>query len=79
MKTTEIKSLFDQFEAAARNVDNVECWSARDLQPLLGYTLWQNFEKVLAKAKGACENVGEKVSDHFIDINKTIPMKRKSF
>ena len=51
MKTTEIKLLFDQFEAAAHGLNGVECWSARELQKLLGYALWQNFEKVLAKAK----------------------------
>ena len=42
------------------------------MQKLLGYALWQNFEKVLAKAKNACENVGEKVSNHFIDVNKMV-------
>jgi len=42
------------------------------LQKLLGYALWQNFEKVMAKAKSACENVGEKIPDHFIDVNKMV-------
>jgi DNA-damage-inducible protein D len=50
----------------------VECWSARELQKLLGYTLWQNFEKVFTKAKVACEQAGEKISDHFIVVNKMV-------
>lgn len=29
----------------------VECWSARELQGLLGYSKWENFFKVLVKAK----------------------------
>jgi hypothetical protein len=72
MKSEEIKKLFAQFEAAAVEIDGIECWSARELQKLLGYTLWQNFEKVLVKAKNACENVSENVLYHFIDVNKTI-------
>ena len=72
LKSTEIKELFSQFENAAVEIEGVECWSARELQKLLGYALWQNFEKVLAKAKSACENVGENVSNHFIDVNKMV-------
>jgi DNA-damage-inducible protein D len=72
LKSEEIKKLFEQFEAASAEVEGVECWSARELQPLLGYTLWQNFEKVLAKAKESCGKAGEKVEDHFIDINKMV-------
>ena len=76
MKSEEIKKLFAQFEAAAAEIEDIECWSARELQKLLGYSLWQNFEKVLDKAKNACQNVGENVSNHFIDVNKTIPMPK---
>jgi len=38
MKTEEIQALFAQFEAVAVNIEGVECWSARELCPLLGYT-----------------------------------------
>jgi DNA-damage-inducible protein D len=72
LKSEEIKDLFAQFECASATVEGVECWSARELQKLLGYALWQNFEKVLIKAKNACENVGENIRNHFIDINKMV-------
>lgn len=72
MKTEEIKQLFQQFETAAIELEGVECWSARELQKLLGYSKWENFEKVIDKAKGACENAGESIDDHFPDIRKVI-------
>ena len=53
-------------------LNDVECWSARDLCSLLGYKLWQNFTKVIDKAKEACVNVGQNVEDHFIDVNKMV-------
>ena len=47
MKSEKIKSLFSQFEATASVLEGVECWSARELQSLLGYSKWENFEKVI--------------------------------
>jgi DNA-damage-inducible protein D len=72
MKTEEIKQLFQEFEAAAIDFEGVECWSARELQKLLGYSKWENFEKVIAKAKDACLNAGENVFDHFPDVRKMV-------
>jgi len=72
MKSEEIKSLFSQFEAAASELEGVECWSARELQDLLGYSKWENFEKVIQKAKDACKNAGEEIYYHFPDIRKMI-------
>ena len=74
MKKEEIITLFQEYEQAACEVNQVECWSARDLQKLLGYSLWQNFTKVIAKAKEACENVGQNILDHFIDVNKKVEL-----
>jgi len=76
MKTEEIKQLFAQFEDAAAEIEGVECWSARELQVLLGYSKWENFEKVIQKAKDACKNAGEEIFNHFPDIRKTIAMPK---
>ena len=72
MKSTEIIQLFEQFELAVSDLEGVECWSARELQQLLGYSKWENFEKVIIKAKDACKNVGEQIEYHFPDVRKTI-------
>jgi DNA-damage-inducible protein D len=72
MKANEITALFDQFEAAAAEYQGIECWSARELQFLLGYSKWENFYKVIEKAKESAENAGERIPDHFPDVRKVI-------
>ncbi|GHT68672.1 DNA damage-inducible protein D [Bacteroidia bacterium] len=78
MKTEEIKTLFTQFEQASAEIEGIECWSARELQNLLGYTQWRNFENTIDKAKDACTNAGENVAYHFADVSKTIPMPKSA-
>ena len=72
MKTQEIKELFEQFEVVAAEYEGVECWSAREMQFLLGYSKWENFVNVIDKAKDACTSAGEEVIYHFPDIRKMI-------
>ena len=79
MKKEEILALFKSYEDAVCMIDETECWSARDLQKLFGYSLWQNFTNVIAKAKEACTNVGQDVIDHFIDVNKKVEVGSGAF
>ena len=79
MKKEEILALFKSYEDAVCMIDDTECWSARDLQKLFGYSLWQNFCKVITKAKEACENVDQALSDHFIDVNKKVELGSGAF
>jgi DNA-damage-inducible protein D len=72
MKKEEIIELFTQFEAVASELEGVECWSARELQTLLGYSQWRNFINAVDKAKDSCKNAGEDIAYHFADISKVI-------
>ena len=50
--------------------NGIEFWYARELMPILQYSNWQNFEKIIDKAKISCENSDISVFEHFIDVNK---------
>jgi DNA-damage-inducible protein D len=72
MKKELITALFLQFEQACYLYKGIECWSARELQKILGYTQWRNFLNAVEKAKESCTNSGEKLSDHFADVGKMV-------
>lgn len=74
MKSEEILDLFERFEQAATQINGIECWSARSLCPLLGYTDWRNFQKAIDKAKDSCINAGERELDHFVGVNKMVSL-----
>jgi len=74
MKKELIHDLFERFQQACYIFDEVECWSARELQTILNYSDWNNFLKVIIKAKNACENSGEPVSDHFLETTKNLEL-----
>lgn len=77
MKKEQIQELFKQFEGICYLYNDIECWSARELQGLLGYSKWGNFEKVINKAKEACSQAGEQVIDRFPDVRKVIPIPKR--
>lgn len=72
MKTEQIIELFEKFEAASAQINEVECWSARAVSNLFGYADWRNFLNVIDKAKVACANSGEQAENHFVDITKMV-------
>lgn len=74
MKKELIDELFHKFEAACYRLEGIECWSARELQVILGYAEWRNFLNAIDKAKNACEGAGEKVEHHFVDVNKMVEL-----
>jgi hypothetical protein len=58
-----------------RLVDDAgEYWSARDMSPMQGYVEWRNFDGVIAESMTVCKSNGHNVSDHFVKVNKMIPL-----
>jgi DNA-damage-inducible protein D len=77
MKPDQVLTLTTTFEGHAQQTeDGVEYWLARNLQHLLGYSKWDNFQNAISKAKTACEVSGHQASDHFADVGKTIAMPK---
>jgi DNA-damage-inducible protein D len=74
MKQDLITKLHTDFEAICHQDEEIgtEFWLARELQPLLGYTQYRNFEPVIEKAMIACENSGQVVGDHFASVRKMV-------
>lgn len=73
MKREVIKSLTNNFEDHSQTTESgIEFWFARDIQHLLGYTEWRNFNKVILKAKTSCEASENSITDHFVDVNKMV-------
>ncbi len=72
MKKEYIAELFKKFEDACYDYEGIECWSARDLQDILGYSQWRNFKNVIDKAQKSCEQAGEEIKNHFAEFSKMV-------
>lgn len=54
--------------------EKVEIWFARDLQPLLGYARWENFQVAINRAVESCKTQGVNVDDHFREVTKMVTL-----
>ena len=70
----EDNNFFENIKHVDEN--GVEYWYARELMPILQYSNWQNFEKIIDKAKKSCQNSDISVFEHFTDVSKTIKMPK---
>jgi len=50
-----------------------EFWSSRDFARVLGYADYRNFQAVIEYARTACFNSGQRVDDHFVEVNLLEP------
>lgn len=49
-----------------------EYWMARRLSKVLEYAEFRNFLPVVEKARKACENSGQRVADHFVEMHEMV-------
>lgn len=72
----EYKSSFDSIATfiEGENKEQVEIWFARDLQTVLGYTRWENFQTAIKRAVESCHSQGINIDDHFREVTKTITL-----
>ena len=76
----EIKEYTEKMFEDIKHVDENEneFWLARELMPLLQYTLWQRFSNVMKKAMENCRNSNYNISDHFIGADKMVRIGSKT-
>ncbi|MFN6176206.1 MAG: DNA damage-inducible protein D [Flavobacteriales bacterium] len=74
MNRGQINELFRRFEEACYLHAGVECWSARELQAMLGYARWENFKVAMERARKSCEASGHRTQDHFRDLTKMVAL-----
>jgi DNA-damage-inducible protein D len=56
------------------NEHGAEYWSARELQPLLGYTQWRRFEDAIKRAITSCNQSGNIPENHFAGAGKMVEL-----
>ena len=74
MERKQIEVYKIKFDEIIQELDGVEFWYARELQKLLGYEQWRNFELIIHKAQISCESAGINASDHFAEVSKLVPI-----
>lgn len=76
MTLQQSSNIFDTLRKV--RADGSEYWSARDLQPLLGYAEWRKFSEAIERAMRACENSGQDSRDHFVPAAKMVELGSKA-
>ena len=73
-KMYNIKEYTEKTFESIKHIDEYgnEFWEARELMPLLEYSKWENFHKVIKRAKIACETSNNNVSDHFPEFREMV-------
>ena len=56
------------------NEHGAEYWSARTLQPLLGYSQWRRFEQAIERASTSCKESGNPPENHFAAAGKMVAL-----
>ena len=68
----EIKEYTDKMFEDIKHIDEEgnEYRYSRELMPILEYSKWENFNKVIEQAKIACKNSGVDIKEQFPEVGK---------
>jgi DNA-damage-inducible protein D len=78
-KTLPVRGKVSFEEMKRINDHGAEYWSARDLQPLLGYGQWRRFEDAVQRAITSCRQSGNEPDYHFAGAGKLIEIGKGGF
>lgn len=67
-----VKTPFIRVAQAQSDGHGAECWSARGLHPLLGYSPLRRFEQTIHRAKASCATSGIDPERHCAGTGKPI-------
>lgn len=76
-RISQQKALFDgkqHYIYSEDGKEKIEVWFARELQELLGYARWENFEVAISRAVDSCKSLGVNVDDHFREVTKMVTL-----
>lgn len=71
------KKAFDEIMHIIKSDDEkeeVEVWFARELQAVLGYARWENFQVAISRALESCKSQNININDHFREVTKMVPL-----
>lgn len=80
MDIQRINQYKDSFDSILRSIksederEEVEVWFARDLQKMLGYARWENFQVAIGRAVESCKRQEINVDDHFREVTKMVTL-----
>ena len=66
-----MNDLINNFENSKQKENDIEFWYGRDLQKLLEYTRWENFNSLIEKSKKSCQ---DDIENHFHQLVKMVPI-----
>lgn len=77
IRISQLKSVFDDIVHFINNDDvteQVEVWFARELQEVLGYARWENFQVAIGRAVDSCKTQNINIDDHFREVTKMVKL-----
>ena len=80
MSTKELIEYQEKTFDSIKHIDDNEneYWEARELMPLLEYSKWENFHKVIKRAMIACKTSNNNIQDHFPEVRKMVEIGSKT-